>query len=347
MRRCIAESRIRSRADRMAGDKKKGKGEEEDTGWQPVLRRRKLVQAGSLCYGGGSGRAMDDRWVRNVVIIAAVIGGFLSVNVMTPSEWWGDSKVLMAITAGICIGQLNLIATWAGLAPGNFIVRLPWSLLLAVLMWYALVVGNRINSGYFDGSDAVVLGLILLFGLLVALIPLGIAARVFRWRLVGWSNSKAAEVNSAAKMQFNLRHLLLSMFLLSLAMAPARLVLPEVGGLAIAFHTTELFVLLAGIAVCNVVVTIPCIWGAFVPAGKLPALAIGWLAYCAVLTGVEIGSFVAILRPPPSTQLAEILFAYYVMNLMQCATVFGVLLIFRALGFRLVRTVSKVTAEQL
>ncbi len=290
---------------------------------------------------------MDGRWVRNVVIIAAIIGGFLGVNVITPTVLDFHSEMFLAIVVGICIGQLNLIATWAALAPSNFIVRLPWSLLLAVLMWYALVVGNRINSRYFDGSDAVVLGLILLYGLLVALIPLGIAARVFRWRLVGWSNGKAAEVNSAAKMQFNLRHLLLSMFLLSLAMAPARLVLPEGGGWTIPFDETELFVLLVGMAVCNVVVTIPCIWGAFVRAGKLPSLAVGWLAYCAVLTGVEIGSFVVILGQGNPNNLAEILFAYYVMNLMQCATVFGVLLIFRALGFRLVRTVPKVTAEQL
>ncbi|MCL4203097.1 MAG: hypothetical protein KJ000_11405 [Pirellulaceae bacterium] len=287
---------------------------------------------------------MDDRWVRNVVMIAAVIGGFLGVNVLTPMMWSPRFQWLWAITAGICIGQLNLIATWAALAPGNFIVRLPWSLLLAALMWYALVVGNRIDSRYFDRSNAILLGLILLFGLLVALIPLGIAARVFRWRLLARTNSKEAAAGISARMQFNLRHLLLSMFLLSLAMAPARLVLPEVGGLAIAFHTTELFVVLVGMAVCNVVVTIPCIWGAFAPRNMLPTLAFGWLAYCTVLTGVEIGFFMAIGDP---SNLAEVYFAFCLMNLMQCATVFGVLLILRALGFRLVRTVPKVTAEQL
>jgi hypothetical protein len=288
---------------------------------------------------------MDDRWVRNVVIIAALIGGFLSVNVMTPSEWGSDSKVLMAILAGICIGQLNLIATWAALAPGNFIVRLPWSLLLAVLMWYALVVGNRIERSYFDGSDAILLGMNLLFGLLVALIPLGIAARVFRWRLVGWSNGKEAEAGSAVKMQFNMRHLLLSMFLLSLAMAPARLVLPD--GLAFRFELPkEAYVLLAGIAFCNVVVTIPCIWGAYLPMNKLPVIIVGWFAYCALLTGLECSFFLLLLGLPAPNDM-EVLMRFYLMNLMQCATVFGVLLIFRALGFRLVRTAPRFTAEQL
>jgi hypothetical protein len=43
---------------------------------------------------------MDDRWVRNVVIIAAIIGGFLSVNVMTPSEWGSDSNVLTGDPGG-------------------------------------------------------------------------------------------------------------------------------------------------------------------------------------------------------------------------------------------------------
>jgi hypothetical protein len=289
---------------------------------------------------------MDVRWVRNVVIIAALIGGFLSVNVMTPSEWGGDSKVLTAILMGICIGQLNLIATWAALAPGNFMVRLPWSLLLAVLMWYALVVGNRIERSYFDGSDAIFLGSILLFGLLVALIPLGIAARVFRWRLLGWSNGKETEARVRGEDAVQ-------------SSAPAAEHVPAVAGHGAGSHGAArrrrvddplprcgLLILLVGMAVCNVVVTIPCIWGAYLPMNKLPVIVGGWIAYCALLTGVEYGFFVLLLGPPDPNQM-EVILLFYVMNLMQCATVFGVLLIFRALGFRLVRTVPKVTAEQL
>jgi hypothetical protein len=83
------------------------------------------------------------------------------------------------------------------------------------------------------------------------------------------------------KLQSNLRHLLLSMFLLSVAMAPARLVLPEEG----TFHLPDdygIWIVLAGVAICNVVVTVPCIWGAFSTKHVPLQLAIGWPIYCAL-----------------------------------------------------------------
>jgi hypothetical protein len=195
---------------------------------------------------------------------------------------------------GICIGQLNLIATWAALAPGNILVRLPWSLLLTVWMWQALVVGNRISFSGFPRAEAILLGMVLLFGLFVAMAPLAIAARFFRWRLLGWRREVASDGRAAVKVQFNLRHLLLSMFLLSLAMAMVRWGLPEGRGWEIPTDR-YLYVHLLGVAFCNVVVTIPCIWGAFASLRRLPLLAAGWFAYCALLTGAEIAFFVFFL----------------------------------------------------
>jgi hypothetical protein len=43
--------------------------------------------------------------------------------------------------------------------------------------------------------------------------------------------------------------------------------------------------------------------------------------------------------------LLEVFFLIYLMNLMQCLTVFGVLVIFRAIGFRLVRVNSRRTED--
>jgi hypothetical protein len=228
-----------------------------------------------------------------------------------------------------------LIATWAALAPGNILVRLPWSLLLTVWMWQALVVGNRLRFSGFPRAEAILLGVVLLFGLFVAMAPLAIVARFFRWRLLGWERNDAVDDRAAVKVQFNLRHLLLSMFLLSMAMAMVRWILPEGRGWEIATDG-ELHVILPVVAFCNVVVTIPCIWGAFASPRRLPLLAAGWFAYCALLTGAEIGFFVFFLGPTPD-DLLDIMFLWYLMNLMQCLTVFGILVIFRGLGFRLVR----------
>jgi hypothetical protein len=38
--------------------------------------------------------------------------------------------------------------------------------------------------------------------------------------------------------------------------------------------------------------------------------------------------------------LLDIFFLFYLMNVMQCLTVFGILVIFRGIGFRLVRANS-------
>jgi hypothetical protein len=237
---------------------------------------------------------LEPRQVRSLLVTGAVVCALLVANVLTPLVLDPRHEWLQAIMVGICVGQLNLIATWAALAPGNIMVRLPWSLLLTVWMWQALVVGNRLSFSGFPRAEAILLGVVLLFGLFVAMAPLAIAARFFRWRLLGWE----------------------------IAM------------------DDELYLILPVVAFCNVVVTIPCIWGAFVSPRRLPLLAAGWFAYCALLTGAEIGFFVLFLGAPSSNELLDIFFLFYLMNLMQCLTVFGVLVIFRGLGFRLVRANS-------
>jgi len=62
------------------------------------------------------------------------------------------------------------------LATGRLPERLPW----AILMWYALVLGNQLNSDLLiSRTGAVELGLILLSGILVAMAPLWLAAQMF------------------------------------------------------------------------------------------------------------------------------------------------------------------------
>ena len=53
-------------------------------------------------------------------------------------------------------------------------VRLPWSLFLATLIWYAVVLGFRCTGGGrgLSGQDALMSGLSLLFGVLVTQVPL-------------------------------------------------------------------------------------------------------------------------------------------------------------------------------
>jgi len=201
-------------------------------------------------------------------------------------------------------------------------------------MWYALVLGCRASSEYFTLDDAVLLGVILLAGILAAQVPLWIARRVFRWRLV--SSAAEADVSTEGPFQFYLWHLLAGMFFLSVALAPARIVLPpgDLGGIPLDRETVLVIVV---VMICNLVITVPCIWGTFLKRQTVILLAFVWPIYCIVLTAIEIGVFAALLGAPGGAELVEPMGLYSLMNLSQCAAVFGTLLIFRAVGFQLIR----------
>jgi hypothetical protein len=202
-------------------------------------------------------------------------------------------------------------------------------------MWYSLILGARATDDYFWLEDAVLLAMFLLVGVMSAQIPLWIAGRLFRWRLVSWAG--AVRKPSEGRLQFQLGHLMLGMLFVSLALAPGRVVLPS-GDLANLRLEFEMFALLAVLVVCNLLIAVPCIWGAFARVTTIIPLAFGWLVYCAVVTAIEFSIFQSIFGPGPPE---EIPYLVYVLNVSQCATVFGALLILRALGFRLLRVPSR------
>jgi hypothetical protein len=205
-------------------------------------------------------------------------------------------------------------------------------------MWYTLVCATRVARLQPEPSGAIVLGAILLSGVTIAQVPLWIAKKVFRWRLIRGANG--AIQSPQGPWQFNLQHLMLATFLLAVALSPLRRVLPPGRIDLVLFQDVAVVVLgLVVVILCNLLVTVPCIWGAMVSNLASVPLALGWLFYCGILTGVEIGTLGAIFgRPigPPGGAVRQFA-VIFVMNVSQGTTVFGTLLIYRALGFRLVR----------
>lgn len=122
-------------------------------------------------------------------------------------------------------------------------------------MWYSFVLGNRVAWPGFSRTDAILLGIVVLGGQ-VAQIPLWIAQIVFRWRMTGTANETVP--SSEAEKQFSIGHLLLATLLLSVALSPARAVLPpgEFGSLSGYPHYGELLVVLAAVILCNFAVTV-------------------------------------------------------------------------------------------
>ena len=274
------------------------------------------------------------KWIAAGIIVCV----FLVADFVTPFIGPLGPDLPGMIMLGICIGQVNLIATWAALAPGNVVVRLPWVFLLSVLMWYSLVLGVRATGDeYFGLEEAVLLAMFLLVGVVSAQGPLWIARRLFRWRLVSWAG--AVPEPSQGRLQFQLRHLMLGMLFVSIALAPGRVVLPAGDLTSFRGLGYEWFALLALLVVCNLLIAVPCIWGAFARVTIIIPLALGWLVYCAVVTAVEFNILVSILGPRNTPE--ELRYLMYILNVSQCATVFGTLLVLRALGFRLVRVPSR------
>jgi hypothetical protein len=270
---------------------------------------------------------------RQIALVAFLVAFHLAGDLVWPQGWRIRCDWLVVAGFGFAISQVNLIATWAALAPGKRMVRLPWAMFLGVLMWYALVLGQRLaRPDYlrdFSRGDAVVLGISILFGILVLQLPLWIANLRFGWRLVA-GEDMPGEVN---ERQFRLSHLLAGMFLLSVALSLGRVVLParDIGEMP---RLRELGFLLPIVAGCNLLVTSPCIWGAFARWRLIPLLAGTWVVYAALVTLVECGVLGVLLNGIDPDALPQV----FLMNLIQCVTVWGTLLLLRATGFRLVRT---------
>jgi hypothetical protein len=261
------------------------------------------------------------------VVSGAIICVFLVLDyAATPIMKYSGSDWLRTLLVGACIAELHLIAVWAVLAPGNLVVRLPWSLLLTAAMWYSFVIGNR-QFDVITLSNAIIDGEIMFAAMIVAQIPLWVAKGVFRWRLIRGISD--ADQWRQGPWQFHIRHLLVATFLLALAMSPLRSVLPP--GPADRYFSPAIGILVLGtFLVCNLAVTVPCIWGAFASAGSAVPLALGWLVSCGVLTFLEFMAW-------PGTARGKGLLLFLLLNLSQAATVFGMLLIYRAIGFRFVR----------
>jgi hypothetical protein len=265
--------------------------------------------------------------------VSAVIG-FLVFDFIAPAllEFDEDRLWLSMSLVGVYVGQVNLIATWGALGPGNVVVRLPWSVLLGVLTWYSMALGYRAwRPRELGDEDALLLGLVLLGGVLVAQVPLWIAGKSFRWRLIDVED--ATSELAGGPLQFSLWHMLLGMVFVALALGPARLVLPSADFRGLRLDD-ELTAILGAVVVTNLVMTVPCIWGALVRSNPVPPLA--WSVYCVVVTAVEFGALCALLGSP-GPDWDKILLAFLLLNFSQCATVYFALRVFRAKGFRLAR----------
>jgi len=160
---------------------------------------------------------------------------------------------------------------------------------------------------------------------------LWIAKRAYRYRML-----VPGEVPTPAgrePVQFQLKHLIIGTFFLSVALSPIRRVLPKenVGAL---MPDHELLVLIPAVIIVNLVATLPCLWGGFVSARRAWWLAIAWTGYSFGVTVVEFAILCKVLGDPHNTNTFWLI---YLMNVTQGFVVFAVMRIYRAIGYSLQR----------
>ncbi len=269
-----------------------------------------------------------DWFILATVGVAFWVFDVMAVGLMDAAS---SDEYILVVVVGIIVGELNLIGAWGALAPGKVIVRLPWAGLLGVLIWQAIAIGQRAESWH-RASESLTAGVSIGFGVVATQVPLWLARRPFRWRLLP-PRFRAEDV-AEADAQFNLRHLFLGVFLTSIGLALSRFILAD-ATLADFRLDGTLCVLLVTAAACNALVTAPCIWLAFGRARLLAILLPVWILYVAAVSAAELLTLTITLGPPGGG--ANWILVFTLLNLAQCATVVTVLLLLRGIGFSLLR----------
>ena len=241
--------------------------------------------------------------------------------------------MITGLVVGQFIGQLNLISVWAAISKGSVVVRLPWALLLTVAMWGAFICSFQLSGETIQQDRAVDFAVMLLIGCLAAQVPLWIASRVYGWQLV---RSDLSE-DDPSHSQFNIGHMFFSIFLLSISLGLARILLSNLPGqISLVRFRTETIALLIATTICNLLLVVPCIWMAFLMRMTF-IRAVAIIAAVAFISLVEFFCLCAILGSP-GRDLIEVILIFFFVNLGQVAVVHGSLTILKAFaGFRLER----------
>jgi hypothetical protein len=237
------------------------------------------------------------------------------------------------------MAQTMLIAIWAVFATINVVLRLACWLLFAMMTWYILVFATN-EFQHAQSRDTFVFGVLVLSGATLLQIPLWIAKRGFRFRMI--PPGKEPKPVASERVQFDLKDLLIATFIVAIVMSPIRYILPDEGfgnlGNPRAFR--DFFVIIPIAFAIITFGTLPGLWAAFASGQTLVAAV--WLAiYHLFLTGIEFAIVCAFTGSPPSRMLGEVLTTAYVGNLTQCSVVFIVMRVYRTIGFRFQRVPKK------
>jgi hypothetical protein len=275
-----------------------------------------------------------------VVVTVATVIAFAALDYLVlriASNTREGLEWIVPALCGMIAAQTLLIAIWAVFSPVNVVLRFSCWLFLGLTTWYIVVFGmqgpyqglNRMPS-----SDAVIFGGLLLAVAMLLQIPLWIAKRALRFRLIRPGESPMPVASE--RIQFQLKDLLIAAVILAIALSPIRLVLRDEG-----FNAPMLIpTLFVGVLVATAVIslaTLPGLWAAFASRPAIVSV-VGLSIYALFVTGIEFAAVCPSVAPRSSTsRFAAVFGVFYLANITQCLVVFTVMRLYHALGFRLQR----------
>ena len=271
------------------------------------------------------------------VALGVLVAGSLVFDLLVPHLAFGTSRegIFGALVTGFILGlfaaQFNLISTWAALGQGAVVVRLPWTLLLTVMIWYAILLGTTLSRdlGRLDPEGAVVLGVTLLAATIVTQTLLWILGRMFGWCFV------IGNMPPRDRETFDLRQLLLGVSLLTASLGFVRFVLPDGDRFGIGRSPDEIHaILLVVLASINPFLIVPIVWHwAGLPV-RLKNPLIFWSVWISLVTLVEIATLHIVLDIEARVYEALVMIC---LNLTQCAVVLAALTIMQSVDIQLIR----------
>jgi hypothetical protein len=259
------------------------------------------------------------------LLIGFAVVDFLAIPMVELSGW----RFLRGLPVGLVGGQLGLLAIWAVLGPQRWIVRLPVTFALTLLLYLVIVSGMIVTeeADFVAGETRTVLVAPLL--LLAVQSPLWILRMTLGCRIL----HAATETDASSKLsrQFGLSHLLGATAVIAIALGLASLGRQDKGTWAELLIPCLLFTTWSALS------TLPCLWAALVARNKL-------ISTLAIVAYVLVVTLVVLLLPSAFTGRAPPL-GIGLAVLLLCATLMGsmlaVLRVARKRGFLLVRWKSQ------
>ena len=228
------------------------------------------------------------------LLLPFVAIGFLVFDVFVHGLFDEASIPAVTLILAVVSAQLTMISVWGSLVHGSFVVRLPWSLLLLVISFYAFALGVRLSTWQVSQivRQQFFIGFFWSMGFVVSFVPLKVMAVISGWRVgvvdVPSSSGKSDSQYGTRQMMLGVTFLAVTMGLIRLAFVYQDInlwslvssVFYDLGGAVLAFWA---------FCVVSLLINIPCVWISLAQQRRYMLFSLtGWVVYCLFMTALEL-----------------------------------------------------------